>query len=25
MDGDILDPVPALTIRTGPVISMIRG
>jgi len=25
MDGDILDPVPALTIRTGPVLSMIRG
>ena len=25
MDGDILDPVPALEIRTGPVLSMIRG
>jgi diacylglycerol kinase family enzyme len=25
MDGDILDPVQALTIRTGPVLSMIRG
>jgi diacylglycerol kinase family enzyme len=25
MDGDLLDPVPALTITTGPVISMIRG
>ena len=25
MDGDILDPVRALTINTGPVISMIRG
>lgn len=25
MDGDILDPVPELTITTGPMISMIRG
>jgi len=25
MDGDILDPVETLTIRTGPTISMIRG
>jgi diacylglycerol kinase family enzyme len=25
MDGDILEPVPEITIRTGPVISMIRG
>lgn len=25
MDGDILDPVPALTITTGPRLSMIRG
>lgn len=25
MDGDILDPVPALTITTGPLLSMIRG
>jgi diacylglycerol kinase family enzyme len=25
MDGDILDPAPELTIRTGPRISMIRG
>ncbi len=25
MDGDILDPVPMLTIKTGPVLTMIRG
>jgi diacylglycerol kinase family enzyme len=25
MDGDLLDPVPALSLRTGPVVSMIRG
>ena len=25
MDGDILDPVPALALKTGPLISMIRG
>ncbi len=25
MDGDILDPVPAITMKTGPMLSMIRG
>ena len=25
MDGDILDPVPILRLRTGPLLSMIRG
>jgi len=25
MDGDILDPVPALVVKTGPLISMVRG
>jgi diacylglycerol kinase family enzyme len=25
MDGDLLEPVSVLTLRTGPVISMIRG